>query len=76
SYMSLSFLPFFIAKFFVGMLSGFLLGNYCPETGPRDCETLWLLVGLMALITPLGLFALRRYLQGGEPERVGISPAA
>ncbi|MGH8531709.1 MAG: MFS transporter [Gammaproteobacteria bacterium] len=76
SYMSLSFLPFFIAKFFVGMLSGFLLGNYCPETGPRDCETLWLLVGLMALITPLGLFALRRYLQGDEPERVGIRPAA
>jgi hypothetical protein len=32
SYMALSVLPFFIAKFFVGMLSGFLLATYCPET--------------------------------------------
>ncbi|MGQ0591790.1 MAG: MFS transporter [Gammaproteobacteria bacterium] len=66
SYMALSVLPFFIAKFFVGMLSGFLLTTYCPEAGPRDCREMWLIIGAMALITPIGLIAFRRFLETGQ----------
>ena len=69
SYMSLSYLPFFVAKFFVGSLSGLLLTRYCPAEGPRHSSTLWLIIGLMATITPIGLVALRRYIQAPEAGR-------
>ncbi len=63
SYMALSFLPFFIAKFFVGVLSGILLASYCPEEGPRDCAGMWLIIGAIAMITPIGLVTMRRFLE-------------
>ena len=69
SYMSLSLLPYFVAKFFVGTLSGWLLATYCPEAGPRNSEFMWLLIGLMALITPLGLFVFRPWIQVQEAGR-------
>ena len=69
SYMSLSYLPFFVAKFFVGGFSGLLLARYCPETGPRHSPTLWLLIALTTLITPLGLLLLRRYIRVREAGR-------
>jgi MFS family permease len=69
SYMAMSLLPFFVAKLFVGMLSGRLLARFCPETGPRSSHTLWLIIALMALITPVGLFVLRRYIRVREAGR-------
>jgi dipeptide/tripeptide permease len=69
SYMSLSYLPFFVAKFFAGMFSGVLLVRYCPETGPRDSGTLWLIIALTTMITPIGLLVLRRYIQVQEAGR-------
>ena len=68
-YMALSVLPCFIAKLFVGMLSGFLLATYCPETGRRDCRR----CGhhrRMALVTPIGLIAFRRFRQTGQLDPV------
>ena len=80
SYMSLSLLPYFVAKFFVGTLSGWLLMHFCPETGPRDSQTMWLLIGLMAMVTPVGLFALRPWIQvqeaGREEHPVPVAEAA
>jgi MFS family permease len=70
SYMALSVLPFFIAKFFVGMLSGFLLATYCPETGPRDCREMWLIIGAMGLITPIGLVTFRRFLETSQARSI------
>jgi len=69
SYMSLSYLPFFVAKLFAGMFSGLLLARYCPETGPRDSGTLWLIIALTTMITPVGLLVLRRYIQVQEAGR-------
>jgi MFS family permease len=69
SYMSLSFLPFFVAKFFAGTLSGQLLTRYCPAAGPRHSQTLWLIIALIAVITPIGLVALRRFIQVQEAGR-------
>ncbi len=69
SYMSLSYLPFFVAKFFVGMFSGLLLARYCPETGPRDSQTLWLIIALTTLITPVSLFLFRRFIRVQEAGR-------
>lgn len=69
SYMSMSYLPFFIAKLFVGLFSGMLLARYCPETGPRHSQGLWLIIALTTLITPIGLLALRRFIQVQEAGR-------
>jgi MFS family permease len=69
SYMSLSYLPYFVAKFFVGIFSGQLLARYCPETGPRHSQTLWLIIALTTLITPLGLLLLRRFIRLQEAGR-------
>ncbi len=69
SYMALSLLPYFLGKFFVGGLSGWLLGNFCPATGPRHSEFMWFLVGCMALITPVGTFLFRKQLQLQEAGR-------
>jgi hypothetical protein len=67
--MSLSYLPFFVAKLFAGGLSGLLLTRYCPATGPRHCQTMWLIIALMAMITPIGLVLLRRLIQVHEAGR-------
>ena len=69
SYLALSMLPYFIAKFFVGSISGFLLARYCPAEGPRNSQMIWLIVGLMAMISPLGLILARRYIQVHESGR-------
>ena len=79
SYMALSMLPYFLAKFFVGGSSGWLLATYCPETGPRHPEMMWFLIGCMALVTPAGSFLLRKYIQVQEAGRepvIGRSEAA
>ena len=69
SYLALSMLPYFVAKFFVGTMSGFLLDAFCPETGPRNSRMLWVIIGGMALLTPIGLVLFRRYIQVHEAGR-------
>lgn len=69
SYMALTFLPLFGAKLIVGSISGGLLEHYCPETGPRHPQTMWLLIGLMALVTPVGAILFRKFIQVHEAGR-------
>ena len=69
SYMALSLLPYFLAKLAVGILSGRLLEAYCPAEGVRQSETLWLIVAGMALICPLGIVVLSRFIRSHEEGR-------
>lgn len=69
SYMALSLLPYFLAKFVVGGTSGWLLAKFCPAEGARHPEVMWFLIGCMALITPLGTFIFRRFIQVQEEGR-------
>jgi dipeptide/tripeptide permease len=69
SYGALSYVPFFLAKLFVGTVSGVLLARYCPETGPRHAQTMWLVIALIALIAPVGLLVLRRVIRVREAGR-------
>jgi MFS family permease len=62
-YVSLAALPFFAAKFIVGPTSGFLLQNFCPETGARKPAVLWGIIALSTLIGPLGMWLLRGWIQ-------------
>lgn len=69
SYMALSLLPYFVAKFGVGLLSGRLLQSFVPAEGPRNAPALWLIVALMAAVCPVGLVLGRRWLQAAEDGR-------
>lgn len=69
SYMALSMLPYFLAKLVAGGLSGWLLKEFCPESGPRHSEIMWMVVGAMALITPFGAFFFRKHIQVHEEGR-------
>ena len=124
SYMALSLLPYFVAKFVVGMLSGRMLARYCPDDDvlakrylieklgepagalegmdkeallhtlaakldyayeegmllaqdfslwqilhdayPRNSQTLWLIVAIMALGCPIGIILLRNVIRSRE----------
>ncbi len=67
--MALSLLPYFLAKFFVGGSSGWLLAEFCPAEGVRNPQVMWLLIGGMALVTPLGAILFRKYIQVHEAGR-------
>ncbi len=69
SYMAMSFLPYFLAKLVVGKLSGVMLARYCPAEGPRDSATMWLIIGCMAMVTPIGIVVFRKYIQVQEAGR-------
>ena len=67
--MAVSYLPFFLAKLLVSFSSGMLLARFCPETGPRDSGTLWLIIALTTTVAPVGLVTLRRYIRVHEAGR-------
>ena len=69
SYGALSYVPFLLAKLLIGTFLGTLLARYCPENGPRHSQTMWLMVGLMSLIAPVGLLTLRRCIRVHEAGR-------
>jgi MFS family permease len=69
SYAALSYIPFLLAKLLVGTVSGTLLAKYCPEVGVRQSGTMWLIVGLMATVAPVGLITLRRFIRVHEAGR-------
>jgi len=69
SYGALSYVPMFLAKLIVGGVSGTLLARYCPETGPRDSTTMWLIIALIASVAPVGLVAFRRWVRVREAGR-------
>jgi MFS family permease len=69
SYMSLSYLPFLVAKVFVGMMSGPMLAQYCPAQGARASYMLWTFIATMSIITPLGLIAFKRFIKVQEAGR-------
>jgi dipeptide/tripeptide permease len=70
SYIALSYLPFFLAKLIAGPMSGLLLANYVPagaESYPHH-HLLWVWIGGMAALTPVGLLAFYRLFHQAEVE--------
>jgi len=68
AYMGIAGVPWFLAKFTTGFYSGFMLERFCPDGGPFDTGTLWLIYGIIACISPIGLVAARRWIGKGVPE--------
>jgi len=68
SYISLSALPYFVAKLGAGPLSGWLLSRYVPEGLEQypDHYMVWVWVGAIAVLSPLGMFAFRGWFRKAE----------
>ena len=66
SYSSLSYIPLLIGKISTGLAFTALLDRYCPAEGPRQSSTLWLIVGLMVLVAPVGLLILKKHIRVEE----------
>jgi MFS family permease len=64
-YMGIAVLPWFLAKSTTGFYSGWVLERFCPKEGPKDTGTMWLLYGLVAMTTPIGLILARKWLAPG-----------
>lgn len=60
TYVSLAVLPYFMAKFLVAMTAGKLLTAYCPPTGERHSSIMWVIIGLMTILGPVGILLFRR----------------
>ena len=70
TYISLSYLPYFMAKLFVGPLSGWLLATYVPEGQDSYPQhyMVWLWIGGMAVVSPLGLLIFRKVFSSARPD--------
>lgn len=65
-YMAVANVPWLLAKATTGLYSGAMLARFCPESGPKDTETLWLVYGLVAMASPVGLLLGRRWVMGSH----------
>ena len=68
SYGSLAYLPFLVGKVLVGT-SGWLLAMFCPATGPRRSDLMWLIFACAASVAPIGLLLFRSYIRVPEAGR-------
>ena len=73
SYVALSYLPYFGAKFIAGPMSGILVATYTPEGGIGgvagnypDHFMIWVWIGGMAILSPLGLALFRKAYRNAE----------
>lgn len=65
-YMGLASIPWFLAKSVTGFYAGSMLDIFVPGNGPQDPGTMWLIYGVTALVSPLGLMLARQWLLSKE----------
>jgi MFS family permease len=70
-YMGVAQLPWFLTKVLVPLYSGFMISQYCPPEPPQNPETMWLIFGLIAIISPIGLFLTRGWMGKHLSEKEG-----
>lgn len=83
TYIALSVLPFFAAKFVVGPMSGLLVSRYTPLDAAGKAlasypehHLVWIWIGGMAIVTPLGLLVFRKlFLHPAAKDGGGDEPA-
>jgi POT family proton-dependent oligopeptide transporter len=73
-YMGIATIPWFLAKTITSTFSGKMLDIFVPTTGPQSPGTMWLIYGLVALISPAGLILARRWLLAAVHNK-GVGPA-
>ncbi len=72
AYMGIGQFPWFLTKMITGFYSGYFVAKYLPrpETGlPVHSEPLWLIYGIIAMVSPVALILARNWMQGGMKEK-------
>lgn len=69
AYMGLAGIPWFFAKFTTGFYSGSMLEAFIPEKGAQDPGTLWTIYGIIALISPLGLLLMKKWMDKAHSQK-------
>jgi MFS family permease len=67
-YMGIGQFPWFLTKIVTSLYSGWFLMNYCPmDTLPQNMntETMWLIYGFIAIISPIGLILAKKWMMKG-----------
>jgi len=67
-YMGIGQFPWFLTKVITSLYSGWFLMNYCPaDTLPSglNTETMWLIYGCIAIISPIGLILAKGWMKKG-----------
>jgi hypothetical protein len=65
AYIAFANLPWFMIKFIAGWYTGRMMDIYCPAEGPLNTETMWLIYGLIAIISPIALVLAGRWVRKG-----------
>lgn len=71
-YMGIGQFPWFLTKVITSLYSGWFLMNYCPEgvdPSQMNTETMWLIYGFIAIISPIGLLLSRKWMLKGFKEK-------
>jgi len=71
-YMGIGQFPWFLTKFVTGLYSGYFVATYIPkpETGlPTNTEVMWLIYGVIAMISPIALILARKWMVAGMKEK-------
>ena len=67
-YMGIGQFPWFLTKVITSLYSGWFLMNYCPADVPpseMSTETMWLIYGFIAIISPIGLLLAKGWMKKG-----------
>ncbi len=67
-YMGIGQFPWFLTKLLTGLYSGYFVEHYCPrpELGlPMRTGEMWLIYGVIAMVSPVALIAGRRWMARG-----------
>lgn len=67
-YMGIGQFPWFLTKIVTSLYSGWFLMKYVPADTPpslMNSEMMWLIYGFIAVISPLGLFLAKGWMQKG-----------
>lgn len=71
-YMGIGQFPWFLTKFVTGLYSGYFVATYIPrpESGlPANTEFMWLVYGIIAMISPIALILARKWMVAGMKEK-------
>ncbi|MEG8947288.1 MFS transporter [Rosettibacter firmus] len=73
-YMGIGQFPWFLTKIITSLYSGWFLMKFCPAGVPpsqMNTELMWFIYGLIAIISPLGLFIARKWMLKGFKTKYG-----
>lgn len=65
AYVAYANIPWFMIKFMAGWYTGYMMERYCPAEGALNTETMWLIYGCIAILSPIGLLIARNWVQRG-----------